>query len=120
MDWKNIYSVEEILTERTGAMVFGHKYAEERSREDAGLNIESCWAQLRRSGAAQIVTLWVSLRRGLAQQQPTLNVARISLPAAHCDRGVTHRLASVSGGSRTALHKRSEPAFPIRSPPCQA
>lgn len=100
-------------------MAFGHReYGEERSREDAGLNIESFGAQLKRCGDAQIATLWV--RRSLAQQQPTLNVAKISLRAAHSDRGVTHRAASVSGGSRRAPYNRSEAAFPIRSPPRQA
>ena len=62
---------------RNQAMAFGHReYAEERSRGDAGLHIESYWAQLKRSWAAQIATLWVGLRRGLAQPQPTLNVAK--------------------------------------------
>ena len=52
---------------RNQAMAFGHReYAEERSREDAGLHGESYWAQLKRSGAAQIATVWVGLRRGLA------------------------------------------------------
>ena len=106
---------------RNQAMVLGHhEYAEEQSRADAGLNSESCWAQLRRSGAAQIAALRVSRGRGLAQQQPTLNVAGISLRSAQYDRGVTHRSASVPGGSTTALHKRSAPAFLIRGPPRQA
>jgi len=80
----------------------------------------SDWAQLKRSGAAQIARVWVGLKRGLAQPQPTLNVARISLRSVHCDRGVTNRAAAVSGGSRRALCNRSGAAFPIRSPPQQA
>jgi hypothetical protein len=106
---------------RNQAMAFGHhEYPEERSRADAGLNIESYQTQLERSGAARAATLWASLMRGLAQQQPTLKVAGISLRSAHCDRGVSHRSAFVSGGSRTALHERSASAFSIRSPPRQA
>ena len=106
---------------RNQAMVFGHReYAEERSRGDAGLQGQSYWAQLKRSGVAQIATLWVGLKRNLAQPQPTLNVGRISLRSAHCDRTVTHRVAAVSGGSRRALYNRSGAAFPIRSPPQQA
>jgi hypothetical protein len=103
---------------RNQAMTFGHReYAEERSRADASLNIESCWAQFKRCGAAQIAPLRVSLRRGLAQPQPTLNRARISLAAAHCDRGVTHRAATLSSGSRRALSKCFGAARQIRSPP---
>jgi hypothetical protein len=103
---------------RNQAMAFGHReYAEERSRADAGLNIESCWAQLKRSGAAQIAAVCIGLRRGLAQQQPTLNVAGISLRASQCDRGVPRRAASVSGGSRRALYNCSGVALQIRSPP---
>jgi hypothetical protein len=55
---------------RNQAMVFGHReYAEQRSRGDAGLHIESCWTHFKRSGAAQIATatLSVGLRRGVAQ-----------------------------------------------------
>ncbi len=105
---------------RNQAMAFGHhEYPEERSRADAGLNIQSYQTQLERSGAARVATLGASLLRGLAQQQPPLKVAGISLRSAHCDRGVSHRSAFVSGGSRTALHKRSASAFSIRSPPRQ-
>jgi len=102
------------------AMAFSHhEYAEERSRADARRNVESLRDQLKRPGAVQIAAELIGLRRGLSRQQPTSNVARISLRSAHSDRGVTHRSASVSGGSGTALHKRPEPAFPIRSPPRQ-
>jgi hypothetical protein len=105
---------------RNQAVAFGHReHAEERSRGAAGLHIESYWAQLKRSGAAQITAVCIGLRRGPAQQ-PTLNEARISLRSVYCGRGVTRRSAAVSGGSRTSLHKRSTPAFPIRSPPRQA
>ena len=91
---------------------------EERSRGADGLDIESNWTQLKRSGAAEITAGCIGLWRGLAQQR-TLNEARTSQRSAYCDRGVTRRLAAVSGGSRTSLHKRSTPAFPIRSPPRQ-
>ena len=105
---------------RNQAMAFSHhEYAEERSRADARRNVESLRDQLKRPGAVQIAAELIGLRRGLSRQQPTSNVARISLRSAHSDRGVTHRSASVSGGSGTALHKRPEPAFPIRSPPRQ-
>ena len=57
------------------------------------------------------------LRRGLGRSQPALNNRRIGLRSARCDRGVTHRAASVSGGSRRAVYDRSMVAFPIRSPP---
>src|SRR5208337_3008932 len=106
---------------RNQAAAFGHhEHAEERSRGDAGLQGQSHWAQLKRSAAAQIATAWVGLRRCLAQQQPTLSVGRISVRSAQCDRGVTHRAARVSGGSRRALCNRSGAAFLIRSPPQQA
>jgi hypothetical protein len=104
---------------RNQAMAFGHyEYAEERSRADAGLCGRSCWAQLERSGAAQIATLWVGLRRGLGRQQRTQNgVGIISPRSANCDRGVTHRAAFMSGGSRRALYNCSRDALQIRSPP---
>jgi hypothetical protein len=70
--------------------------------------------------AADLDTLWVGLRRGLGRQQPAVNVGRIGLRSAQRDRGVTHRAAAASGGSRRALHNRSVAAFPIRSPPRQA
>jgi len=91
---------------RNQAVVCGHReYAEERSRRDAGLHGQSWWAQLKRSGTAQIATVWVELRHGLDQPQLTLNIGRISLRSAHCDRAVTYR-AFVSGGSRRALDNR--------------
>ena len=102
---------------RNQATVFGHReYAEERSRADACLHGQSWWAQLKRFGTAQIATVWVGLRQGLAQPQPTLNIGRISLRSARCDRAVTDR-AFVSGGSRRALYNRPWAPFPIRSPP---
>jgi hypothetical protein len=67
-----------------------------------------------------MATLWVGLRCGLGHQQPAVNVGRIGLRSAQRDRGVTHRAAAASGGSRRALHNRSVAAFPIRSPPRQA
>ncbi len=103
---------------RNQASAFRH-YSEERSRGDAGLQGQSPWAQLKRSVAAQIVTVGFGLRRGLPQPQPSLKVRRISLRAAHCDRGVTHRPASVPGGSRRVPHNRSGATFAIRSPPHQ-
>jgi hypothetical protein len=104
---------------RNQAMAFSHhKYAEEGSRADAGLNIESCWAQFKRLQAAQIGTLRVGLRCSLGRQQQTLKVVGIiSLPAAHCDRGVTHRAAFMPGGSRRAPYNGSGDALHIRSPP---
>ena len=106
---------------RNQAMTFGHReHAEERSRGDACLHIESCWTQLKRLAAAQIVTVWIGHGRGLAQPQPTPNVGRISLRSAQRNRGLTHRAASVSGGSSRALYDRRGAAFSIRSPPQQA
>ncbi len=105
---------------RNQAMGFAHsEYAEERSGEDAELRGHSYAAQLQRSAAAQIATVEVGLRRP-GQQRPALNVRRITRRCAQRDRGVTHRAASVSGGSRRELHNRCEAALPIRSPPRQA
>ena len=81
---------------RNQAMAFGHReYAGERS-------------------------VWVGLRGALGQQRPALTVQRIALRSARRDRAVTHRAASVSGGSRRTLRHRSGAALPIRSPPRQA
>ena len=102
-------------------MTFGHReHAEERSRGDACLHIESCWAQLKRLAAAQIATVWIGHGRGLARPPPTLNVGRISLRSVQFDIGVTHRAATVSGVSSRALHDRRGGAFSIRSPPQQS
>ena len=105
---------------RNQAIGFAHsEYAEERSGEDAELRGHSYAAQLQRSAAAQIATVEVGLRRP-GQQRPTLNVRRIARRFAQRDRGVTHRAASVFGGSRRELHNRCQAALPIRSPPRQA
>ncbi len=105
---------------RNQATAFGHsEYYEERSREDADPRSPSYWAQLKRSGAAQIAMVWVGLSRGFGRPQPALNNRRIRLRSTHCDRGVTHRAASVSGSSRRALCDRRGVAFLIRSPPRQ-
>ena len=45
---------------------------------------------------------------------------KISLRSAHYDRGVMHRAAIMSAGSRRARFNRRGTAFPIRSPPQQA
>ena len=87
------------------------QYSEERSKGYAHLHSQSCWATRIRSAAAQIAT---------GRQQPTLSARGINLRSAQCDRGVTHRAAAVSGGSRRALYDRSGVALPIRSPPRQA
>ncbi len=103
---------------RNQAMAFGHsEYYEDRSRRDADLQFESCWPQLKRLMAEQIATIGALLRRGLGRSQPAPNNRRIGLRSAQYDRGVTHRAASVSGGSRRAVYDRSMVAFPIRSPP---
>jgi hypothetical protein len=105
---------------RNQAMAFGHReLAEERLRGAAGLHIESNWTNIKRSGAAQITAVCVGLKRGPAQQRPSLNEVRIGLRYAYSDRGDRRCSATVFGGSRTLLHKRSAPAFPIRSPPRQ-
>jgi hypothetical protein len=104
---------------RNQASAFGH-YSEERSRGDAGLHIELYRAHLKRSEIAQIAAVGVRRRRGLAQPQPTLHLGRISVLSAQCDIGVTHRAATVSGGSSRALYDRRGAAFSIRSPPQQA
>jgi hypothetical protein len=94
---------------RNQAMALGHhEHTEERSRADAGLNIESCWAQFKRWRALQIATLRFGLRHGFGHQQPTLKVVGIiSLAAAHCDRGVRHCAAFMSVGSRIAPYNYS-------------
>ncbi len=104
---------------RNQAIAFSHcEHYEERSRGDADLQSQSSWGQLKRSGATQIAaTVWVGLRRSFERPQPTLNNRRISRRSGQCDRGVTHRAASVSGGSRRALCNRRGAAFLIRSPP---
>jgi hypothetical protein len=105
---------------RNQAMAFGHRECyEERSRADAGLQSQSYSAQLQRSGAEQIATVWVRLRRSFGRAQPALSNRRIRLWSARCHRGVTHRAASVSGGSRRKLCNRRAAAFLIRSPPRQ-
>jgi len=105
---------------RNQAMAFGYgEYYEERSKGDAGLQSQSYWDHLKRFGAAQIATASVGLRRGLAQPQPTFYVGRTSPRSARFDQKVTHRAASVSGGSRRALCSRRAAAFLIRSPPRQ-
>ncbi len=102
------------------AMAFGHReYYEEWSTGDAGLQGPSYSPQLERSGAAQIATVWLGLGRGFGRPQLFLNNRRICLRPTQCDHGVTHRAASVSGGSRRALSNRRGPAFLIRSPPRQ-
>jgi hypothetical protein len=103
---------------RNQAMTFGHsEHYGERSRGDAGLQSQSYSARLKRFGAAQIATVRVGLRRSFGRAQPTLSIRRIRLRSAQCDRGVTHRAASVSGGSRRALCNRRGAASLIRSPP---
>jgi hypothetical protein len=77
-------------------------------------------AQLQRSQTARIATVLIRLMRGVFQPQPPLNFRRIGLRSAQCDRGVTHRSASMSGSSRRALYNLSAAAFPIRSPPHQS
>jgi hypothetical protein len=105
---------------RNQATAFGHReYYEERSRGDAGLQSQSYWAQLKRSGAAQIATVWVGLTRSFERPQHALNNRRVRLRSAQCDRGVTHRAASVSDRSRRALCNRRAAALLIRSPPWQ-
>jgi hypothetical protein len=95
---------------RNQASAFG-QYSEERSKGYAQLHGQSCWATRIRSAAAQIAT---------GRQQPTLSTRRINLRSVQCDRGVTHRAAAVSGGSRRAPYDRSGVALPIRSPPRRA
>jgi hypothetical protein len=53
----------------------------------------------------------IGLRRGLTRQQPTSNVARISLRSAHSDGGVTHRSASVSGAQGQRYISVPSPLF---------
>jgi hypothetical protein len=86
---------------------------------DAGLHTESCLVQLKRSAATaeQIATIGAVFRRGPGRSQPALIDRRIGLRSAGCDRAVTHRAVSVSGGSRRTAYDGSKAAFPIRSPP---
>ncbi len=84
---------------RNQAIAFGHReHAEERSRRADGLDVESIWTQLNRSGAAEIATGCIGLRRRFAQPQ-TLNEARTGQRSAYCDRGVIRHSAAVFGGS---------------------
>jgi len=103
---------------RNQAMAFGHcEYSEEWQSGNAGPQSQSYSAQLERSGAAQIATVWVGRKRSFGRAQSTLSNRRIRLRSAECDRGVTHRAAYVSSGSRRALCNRRGTAFLIRSPP---
>jgi hypothetical protein len=103
---------------RNQAMAFGQcEYNEELQSGDAGLQSQSYSAQLERSGAAQIATVWIGLRRSFGRAQLALSNRSIHLRSAKCDRGVTHRAASVSGGSRRSRYNRRGIAFLIRSPP---
>jgi hypothetical protein len=77
---------------RGEAMAFGHReYAEGQSRGDECLHGRSSGARLKRSAA---------------------KVGRLNLRSAQCDRGVTHRPASASGGSRRADMTFPVPLFP--------
>jgi hypothetical protein len=103
---------------RNQAMAFGHsEYFEEGSKGDTALHTELSRAQRNLSEVAQISTVRVGLRRTFGRVQPTLSNRRIRLRSAECDRGVTHRAAYVSSGSRRALCNRRGTAFLIRSPP---
>src|SRR5580700_5928082 len=103
---------------RNQAMAFGHcEYSEEWQSGNAGPQSQSYSAQLERSGATQIATVWVGRKRSFGRAQSTLSNRRIRLRSAECDRGVTHRAAYVSSGSRRALCNRRGTAFLIRSPP---
>src|ERR1700692_4574068 len=90
---------------RNQAMAFGHcEYSEEW--QSGGLQSQSYSAQLERSRATQIATVWVGRRRSFGRGQSTLSNRRIRLRSAECARGVTHRAAYVSNGSRRALCNR--------------
>ena len=105
---------------RNQAMAFGHsEYFEEGSKGDTALHTELSRAQRNLSEVAQISTVWVGLRRTFGRVQPTLSHRRIRLRSAQCGRGVTHRAASVSSGSRKALCNPRGATFLIRSPPRQ-
>ena len=92
---------------RNQAGAFG-QYSAERSKGCAHLHGQSCWAAGERSAVAQIAT---------SQQQLKLSARRINPRSARCDRGVTHRAAAASSGSRRVSYDRSGIALPIRSPP---
>jgi len=90
---------------RNQVSAFG-EYSEERSRGHARPQVPSHRAKAIQC-AAQTAMECVGLRHGLGRPSPTLNVRRINLRTAQRDRGVTHRAASVSGGSRRPLDNRS-------------
>ncbi|MGH7915747.1 MAG: helix-turn-helix domain-containing protein [Candidatus Binataceae bacterium] len=103
---------------RNQAIAFGHcEYSEEWQSVNTGPQSQSYSAQLERSGATQIATVWVGRKRSFGRAHSTLSNRRIRLRSAECDRGVTHRAAYVSSGSRRALCNRRGAAFLIRSPP---
>ncbi len=104
------------------ASAFG-QYSEHRSGRHARLNVQSSWAKLMQSAAAQIATVGVGLRRGLGRQQPALNARRISLRSAQCERAAihrAHRLAAVSGGLQNARSNRLTTSVSVRTPHYQA
>ena len=89
---------------RNQAMAFGRgKYFAEAPRGDTIAHIELCRAQMKLSG--------------VVAPQPTVNVGRFGLHVSQRDRGVTHRFASMSGGTIRALCSRRDAIFLIRSPP---
>ena len=91
---------------------------EERSRQDASPDMGFDSDQLKQSEAVQILPGGAVLTRSSGRSQLALNNRSIRLRSAKCDRVVSHRAASVSGGTRRAVHNSSGVAFPIRSPPC--
>src|SRR5216683_5617597 len=92
---------------RNQAMAFGHcEYSEEWQSGKAGLQSQSYSAKLERSEATQIATVRVGRKRSFDRAQSTLSNRRIRLRSAECARGVTHRAAYVSSGSRRALCNR--------------
>jgi len=91
---------------------------EERSRRDASPDIGFDSDQLKQSAAVQILPSGAVLTRSSGRSRLALNNRSIGLRSAKCDRAVWHRAASVSGGTRRAVHNSSGIAFPIRSPPC--
>jgi hypothetical protein len=109
---------------RNQTSAFGHhQYSEERLRGYARLHVQSYWAKLMRSAAAQIATVCAGLCRGLGQQLPTLNARRTCLLSAQRDRGVMHlarRAAAVPRRAWKTRRNRRQAGVPMRSPPYEA
>ena len=108
---------------RNQASAFGHYSEGAVAGIRARLHVQSYWAKLMRSTAAQIAAVGVGLRRGLGRQPSAPNARRISLRSAQRERAAMHRvrrLAAGFGAPQQARSNRLPSAVAVRSPPSEA